>query len=154
LLAAVIAIELIDRRHYRSAQHLETTPFTTRLQDANWDAFVYQLGYFLRAGPRRSFFLAVIALSQSVLQIRWRRWMTRSYLDHWLAGANITACSFSATPPTPGPAHFDDIRMFIESTPQYRSPVASMQPSPCSPFMTILWAPIGGARRCICSAWR
>ena len=22
------------------------------------------------------------------LQIRWRRWMTRGYLDHWLAGAN------------------------------------------------------------------
>ncbi len=62
--------------------------FYNALQEKNWDAFVYQLGYFS--------ILAAIFVGLAVyqlylnqwLQIRWRRWMTRAYLDHWMAGSN------------------------------------------------------------------
>ncbi len=62
--------------------------FYNALQDRNWSVFVYQLGYFC--------VLAAIYIAVQVyqlylnqwLQIRWRRWLTNSYLDHWMAGAN------------------------------------------------------------------
>jgi len=87
LLAAVIAIELsivgltvlINEWNNR---------FYNALQDRNWDAFVYQLGYFCVLAT----IYIVVAVYQLYLnqwlQIRWRRWLTNSYLDHWLAGAN------------------------------------------------------------------
>jgi len=62
--------------------------FYNALQDRNWDVFVYQLGYFCILA---SFFVALnvyqLYLNQW-LQIRWRRWLTDSYLNHWLEGAN------------------------------------------------------------------
>ncbi len=87
LLAAVIAIELsivgitvlINEWNAR---------FYNALQDRNWNAFVYQLGYFCVLA---SIFilLAVYQLYLNQwLQIRWRRWLTASYLDHWMEGAN------------------------------------------------------------------
>src|SRR6185312_179627 len=58
------------------------------LQDKNWDAFVYQLGYFCVLATV-FILLAVYQLYLNQwLQIRWRRWLTRTYLDHWLEGSN------------------------------------------------------------------
>ena len=87
LLAAVIAIELsivginvlINQWNAR---------FYNALQARDWNEFIYQLGYFC--------VLAAIFIGLAVyqlylnqwLQIRWRRWLTSAYLDHWLAGAN------------------------------------------------------------------
>jgi len=87
LLAAVIAIELsivaitvlINEWNNR---------FYNALQDRNWNAFVYQLGYFCVLATA-FILLAVYQLYLNQwLQIRWRRWLTASYLDHWLEGAN------------------------------------------------------------------
>jgi hypothetical protein len=87
LLAAVVAIELsivgisvlINEWNAR---------FYNALQDRNWNAFVYQLGYFCVLATA-FILLAVYQLYLNQwLQIRWRRWLTRHYLDHWLAGAN------------------------------------------------------------------
>ncbi len=87
LLAAVIGIELsivaisvlINEWNAR---------FYNALQDRNWNAFVYQLGYFCVLAT--AFILLAVYqlyLNQWLL-IRWRRWLTASYLDHWLEGAN------------------------------------------------------------------
>jgi putative ATP-binding cassette transporter len=75
LLAAVIAIELsivaitvlINEWNAR---------FYNALQDRDWGAFVYQLGYF--CVPAAAFIvLAVYQLYLNQwLQIRWRRWLT------------------------------------------------------------------------------
>jgi putative ATP-binding cassette transporter len=87
LLAAVIAIELalvaidvlINQWNNR---------FYNALQDRNWDAFVSELLFFcaLAAGA------IVLAVYQTYLnqwlQIRWRRWMTKQYLEHWLGASN------------------------------------------------------------------
>ena len=73
--------------------------FYNALQDKNWDAFVYQLGYFCVLATA-FIFLAVYQLYLNQwLQIRWRRWLTRTYLDNWLEGPTITACSCSVMLP-------------------------------------------------------
>jgi putative ATP-binding cassette transporter len=87
LLAAVIAIELaivgitvlINQWNAR---------FYNALQDRNWDVFVAELLWFsVLAGT--FIVLAVYQLYlRQWLQIRWRTWMTRRYLSHWLDGAN------------------------------------------------------------------
>jgi putative ATP-binding cassette transporter len=87
LLAAVIAIELslvaidvlINQWNNR---------FYNALQDRNWDSFVSEILYFCVLAA----IFIVLAVYQLYLnqwlQIRWRRWMTRRYLGHWLDGAN------------------------------------------------------------------
>jgi len=87
LLAAVVAIELsivaltVLFNEWNSR-------FYNALQDRNWDVFVYQLGYFCVLATA-FILLAVYQLYLNQwLQIRWRRWLTASYLDHWLEGAN------------------------------------------------------------------
>jgi vitamin B12/bleomycin/antimicrobial peptide transport system ATP-binding/permease protein len=87
LLAAVVAIELaivgitVLLNSWRNA-------FYNALQDRNWDAFVYQLGYFCVLAA----IFIVLAVYQLYLnqwlQIRWRRWLTRHYLDRWLLASN------------------------------------------------------------------
>ena len=87
LLAAVIAIELsivgitVLLNSWNNA-------FYNALQDRNWDAFIHQLGYFcLLAAIYVALAVYQIYLNQW-LQIRWRRFLTTSYLGHWLHGAN------------------------------------------------------------------
>jgi len=87
LLAAVIAIEL-SIVGITVLLNSWNNVFYNALQDRNWNAFIYQLGYFSVLAAV-FIFLAVYQLYLNQwLQIRWRRWMTRSYLDHWLVGAN------------------------------------------------------------------
>jgi putative ATP-binding cassette transporter len=87
LLAAVILIELgivainVLINQWNNA-------FYNALQDRNWDAFVYQLGYFSILAA----IFIVLAVYQLYLNqwlvIRWRRWLTRYYLDQWLRSSN------------------------------------------------------------------
>ncbi len=87
LLAAVIAIEL-SIVAITVMLNSWNAKFYNALQDRNWDAFVYQLGYFCVLAAA-FILLAVYQLYLNQwLQIRWRRWLTGSYLDHWLSGAN------------------------------------------------------------------
>jgi putative ATP-binding cassette transporter len=87
LLAAVIAIEL-SIVGITVLLNTWNNAFYNALQDKNWDAFVYQLGYFCVLATA-FILLAVYQLYLNQwLQIRWRRWLTNSYLDHWLSGAN------------------------------------------------------------------
>jgi putative ATP-binding cassette transporter len=87
LLAGVILIELslvginVMINRWQNA-------FYNALQNRDWDTFVTQLVVFsLLAGA--FVMLAVYQLYlQQWLQIRWRAWMTRRYLDHWLADSN------------------------------------------------------------------
>ena len=87
LLAAVIAIEL-SIVGITVLLNEWNARFYNALQDRNWNAFVYQLGYFCVLATA-FILLAVYQLYLNQwLQIRWRRWLTASYLDHWLEGAN------------------------------------------------------------------
>ena len=87
LLAAVIAIEL-SIVGITVLFNEWNARFYNALQDRNWNVFVYQLGYFCVLATL-FILLAVYQLYLNQwLQIRWRRWLTASYLDHWMANAN------------------------------------------------------------------
>ncbi len=83
LLAAVVAIEL-SIVGINVLLNQWNARFFNALQARDWNAFVYQLGYFCVLAT----IFIVLAVYQLYLnqwlQIRWRRWMTSQYLDHWL----------------------------------------------------------------------
>jgi vitamin B12/bleomycin/antimicrobial peptide transport system ATP-binding/permease protein len=87
LLAAVISIEL-SIVAITVLLNEWNNRFYNALQNRNWNAFIYQLGYFCVLAAA-FILLAVYQLYLNQwLQIRWRRWLTKSYLNHWLGGAN------------------------------------------------------------------
>ena len=116
LLAAVIATELslvgvtvlLNEWYNR---------FYNALQDRNWDAFVAQLLYFcVLAGVATLLQVYQLYLNQW-LQIRWRRWMTRTYLDNWLEGATHYRMQLLGdAADNPDQRIAEDIKMFIERT--------------------------------------
>jgi vitamin B12/bleomycin/antimicrobial peptide transport system ATP-binding/permease protein len=87
LLAAVIAIELSIVGINVLLNSWNNT-FYNALQDKNWDAFVYQLGYFCVLATVYIFLAVYQLYLNQWLQIRWRRWLTRAYLEKWLSGSN------------------------------------------------------------------
>ena len=116
LLAAVVGIEL-SIVAITVLFNSWNARFYNALQDRNWDIFVYQLGYF---SVLAAIFI-VLAVYQLYLnqwlQIRWRRWMTASYLDHWLAGANHYRMQLLGdAADNPDQRISEDIAQFISST--------------------------------------
>jgi putative ATP-binding cassette transporter len=116
LLAAVVAIELsiVALTVLLNAWNAK---FYNALQERDWNAFVYQLGYFCVLAA----IFIVVAVYQLYLnqwlQIRWRRWMTSSYLDHWLAGANHYRMQLLGdAADNPDQRISEDIAQFIAST--------------------------------------
>jgi len=116
LLSAVIGIELaivaitvlINQWNAR---------FFNALQDRNWESFVTELSVFcLLAG-----IFVVLAVYQLYLnqwlQIRWRTWMTRVYVDRWLAAsAHYRMQLFGDAADNPDQRIADDINQFIEKS--------------------------------------
>ena len=94
-----------------------TTSSTTRCKSRNWDAFVYQLGYFCVLATIYILLAVYQLYLNQWLQIRWRRWMTASYLDHWLPAPITTACRLLGdAADNPDQRISEDIRQFIELT--------------------------------------
>jgi vitamin B12/bleomycin/antimicrobial peptide transport system ATP-binding/permease protein len=85
LLAAVIALNLISV-YINVRLNFWRNDFYNTLQELDEGAFFKQLGVFaLLAGS----FIGVAVYQlylQQMLQIRWRRWLTRQYLTDWLEG--------------------------------------------------------------------
>jgi putative ATP-binding cassette transporter len=115
LLAAVVAIELsivginVLLNQWNNA-------FYNALQERDWNAFVYQLEYFCVLAA----IYIVLAVYQLYLnqwlQIRWRNWMTRHYLDRWLAGSNHYRMQLLGdAADNPDQRIAEDIRQFIDS---------------------------------------
>lgn len=115
LLAAVIAIELaivglnVLLNSWNNA-------FYNALQDKDWDAFVYQLAYFCVLATA-FILLAVYQLYLNQwLQIRWRRWLTETYLDRWLADANHYRMQLLGdAADNPDQRIAEDVRQFIDA---------------------------------------
>jgi len=116
LLGAVIAIELglvaidvlINQWNNR---------FYNALQDKNWDAFVYELGYFCVLAA----IFIVLAVYQLYLnqwlQIRWRRFMTERYLRGWLdAGNHYRMQLLGDAADNPDQRIAEDIQRYVEQT--------------------------------------
>ena len=91
--------------------------FYNSLQDRNWNAFLWSLVVFL--GLATSMVVLVVAqyfLGQSLI-IRWREWMTRRYLENWLAQSRLYRVQF-VNPPVDN-IHLriaNDVHLFIQHT--------------------------------------
>jgi vitamin B12/bleomycin/antimicrobial peptide transport system ATP-binding/permease protein len=116
LLAAVIAIEL-SIVGLTVLLNEWNNRFYNALQSRDWSAFTYQLGYFCVLATA-FILLAVYQLYLNQwLQIRWRRWLTATYLDHWLEGANHYRMQLLGdAADNPDQRISEDIRQFIDLT--------------------------------------
>ena len=116
LLGAVIAIELsivainvlINQWNAR---------FFNALQDRDWNSFVSEIWIFCILAA----IFVVLAVYQLYLnqwlQIRWRTWMTKNYLDRWLAqSAHYRMQLLGDAADNPDQRIADDINQFIERT--------------------------------------
>ena len=138
LLAAVIAIELslvgidvlINQWQNR---------FFNALQDRDWDSFVREIGIFT--------VLAFCAIGLAVyqlylnqwLQIRWRRWMTSTYLGQWLHDANHYRMQLQGdAADNPDQRIADDVKLFVERTLDIGIGLLSSVVTLAS-FVVILW---------------
>ena len=138
LLAAVITIELsIVAINVMLNQW--NNRFYNALQERNWDNFVWELLFF--CGLAASYIvLAVYQLYLNQwLQIRWRRWMTREYLDHWLKNANHYRMQLLGdAADNPDQRIAEDINLFIDRTLSVSVGLLSAIVTLCS-FVVILW---------------
>src|SRR5690348_15126573 len=116
LLAAVVAIEL-SIVGITVLYNSWNAAFYNALQQHDWSAFVYQLGYFCILAAA-FILLAVYQLYLNQwLQIRWRRWMTRVYLDEWLANSVHYRMQLQGdAADNPDQRISEDIRQFIDLT--------------------------------------
>jgi len=116
LLGTVIAIEL-SVVAINVMLNQWNNRFYNALQERNWDAFIYEIGFFCVLAA----IYIVLAVYQLYLnqwlQIRWRRWMTQHYLDRWLAGANHYRMQLLGdAADNPDQRIAEDINMFIDRT--------------------------------------
>jgi vitamin B12/bleomycin/antimicrobial peptide transport system ATP-binding/permease protein len=139
LLAAVIAIELsivgitvlINEWNNR---------FYNALQNRDWHAFIYQLGYFCVLAAVYIVLAVYQLYLNQWLQIRWRRWLTAAYLDHWLGGANHYRMQLLGdAADNPDQRIANDINQFIQLTLSIGLAVLNACVTLAS-FMVILWA--------------
>jgi putative ATP-binding cassette transporter len=116
LLAAVVAIEL-SIVGLNVLFNSWNAVFYNALQERNWNAFVYQLGYFCVLAAA-FILLAVYQLYLNQwLQIRWRRWMTQVYLHDWLAGSTHYRMQLQGDgADNPDQRISEDLRQFVDST--------------------------------------
>jgi putative ATP-binding cassette transporter len=138
LLAAVIAIELsivaitvILNQWYNR--------FYNTLQDHNWSAFISAILFFCVLAV----IYTVLAVYQNYLnlwlQIRWRRWMTQTYLRQWLNTANHYRMQLLGdAADNPDQRIADDLQMFVQNTLSIGIGLLSSIVSLCS-FVVILW---------------
>jgi vitamin B12/bleomycin/antimicrobial peptide transport system ATP-binding/permease protein len=138
LLAAVIAIELslvgID-----VLLNQWQNRFFNALQERNWDSFIREIGIFT--------ILAFCAIGLAVyqlylnqwLQIRWRRWMTSTYLGEWLHDANHYRMQLQGdAADNPDQRITDDVKLFVERTLDIGVGLLSSVVTLAS-FVVILW---------------
>jgi putative ATP-binding cassette transporter len=138
LLAAVITIELstvgiavlINRWNAR---------FYNALQDRNWDTFVSELLFFCGLAATFVVLAAYQLYLNQWLQIRWRRWMTKQYLDNWLNAANHYRMQLLGdAADNPDQRIAEDIHLFVDKTLALTVGLLSAVVTLLS-FMLILW---------------
>jgi vitamin B12/bleomycin/antimicrobial peptide transport system ATP-binding/permease protein len=116
LLAAVISIEL-SLVGINVLLNEWNNRFYNALQEKNWEIFVRQIGIFCVLA---TFYIALsvyqLYLNQW-LQIRWRQWMTSTYLGEWLHDANHYRMQLQGdAADNPDQRITDDVKLFVDQT--------------------------------------
>ena len=138
LLAAVIACELsivginvlVNQWYNR---------FYNALQERDWNTFVWEIQVF--CGLATVF--VVLAVYQLYLnqwlQIRWRQWLTKTYLSQWLEGANHYRMQLLGdAADNPDQRLAEDVKLFVEKTLEIGIGLLSAVVTLAS-FVLILW---------------
>jgi vitamin B12/bleomycin/antimicrobial peptide transport system ATP-binding/permease protein len=138
LLGAVIAIELslvaiqvILNQWYNR--------FYNTLQDRDWNAFVSAVLFFCVLAAIYTVLAVYQLYLNQWLQIRWRRWMTQTYLSQWLDAANHYRMQLLGDDAdNPDQRIADDLRMFVEYALVIGLGLLNSIVTLCS-FIVILW---------------
>jgi len=138
LLAAVISIEL-SLVLINVLLNQWNNRFYNALQEKNWDGFVREIGIFCLLA---TFYIALsvyqLYLNQW-LQIRWRRWMTSTYLGEWLHNANHYRMQLKGdAADNPDQRMTDDVKLFVDQTLNIGVGLLSSMVTLAS-FVVILW---------------
>jgi vitamin B12/bleomycin/antimicrobial peptide transport system ATP-binding/permease protein len=138
LLAAVIAIEL-SLVLINVLLNQWNNRFYNALQEKNWDGFVREIAIFSLLA---TFYIALsvyqLYLNQW-LQIRWRRWMTTTYLNQWLHNANHYRMQLQGdAADNPDQRITDDVKLFVDQTLNIGVGLLSAVVTLAS-FIVILW---------------
>jgi putative ATP-binding cassette transporter len=113
--------------------------FYNALGERNWDAFVNEILYFAVLAAVAVAIEAYKLYLNQWLQIRWRRWMTKRYLDHWLEGATHYRMQLLGdAADNPDQRIAEDIRLFIEKALSIGVGLLSAVVTIAS-FIVILW---------------
>jgi len=138
LLAAVILIEL-SLAGINVMLNRWQANFYNALQDRAWDAFVNQLIIFTLLAASYVVLAVYQLYLQQWLQIRWRAWMTRHYISHWLDGHNHYRMQLLGdAADNPDQRIADDIRLFSEKAIQIGTRVLGAFVQFVS-FVVVLW---------------
>ena len=138
LFAALIAIELMIVG-INVLLNAWNNRFYTAIQERNWDGFIYELGYFCVLAAVYILFAVYQLYLNQWLQIRWRRWLTASYLGHWLEGGNHYRMQLLGdAADNPDQRIAEDVRLFIERTLQLTIGILGQAVTFLS-FVVILW---------------
>ena len=119
--------------------------FYNSLQERNWDVFVIQLLYYCLLAAAATVLQVYQLYLNQWLQIRWRRWMTKMYLSHWLERATHYRMQLLGdAADNPDQRIAEDIRLFIERSLTIGIGLLSAVVTLAS-FVVILWTLSGAA---------
>lgn len=114
--------------------------FYTALQEKDWPTFIHQM---LRFCWLAALFIAAAVYQlylNQMLQIRWRQWLTRRYLDSWLdRRAYYRMQLANGTADNPDQRIADDLRLFVAQSLNLSLGLMSAVVTLLS-FLGILWA--------------
>ncbi len=138
LLAAVVAIEL-SIVLINVLLNQWNNRFYNALQERDWNGFVREIGIFcLLASAYIALAVYQLYLNQW-LQIRWRRWMTSTYLSQWLHNANHYRMQLRGdAADNPDQRITDDVKLFVDQTLNISVGLLSSIVTLAS-FVAILW---------------
>ncbi len=115
LLGAVVALELAQVA-INVILNQWYNRFYNTLQDRDWSAFVSAILFFCVLAAIYILVLVYQTYLNQWLQIRWRNWLTQTYLRHWLNAANHYRMQLLGdAADNPDQRIAEDLRMFIDS---------------------------------------
>ena len=104
---SLVAIQVILNEWYNR--------FYITLQDHNWDAFVSAILFFCVLAAVYTVLAVYQLYLTQWLQIRWRRWMTQTYLHQWLNAANHYRMQLLGdTADNPDQRIAEDLQLFVQ----------------------------------------
>jgi putative ATP-binding cassette transporter len=113
--------------------------FYNTLQDHNWDAFVSAILFFCVLAAVYTVLAVYQLYLTQWLQIRWRRWMTQTYLHQWLSAANHYRMQLLGdTADNPDQRIAEDLQLFVRYALALGTGLLSSIVTLCS-FIVVLW---------------